>query len=178
MFLWWTFSLLCEWSYSVINPQTQGYLHHLLFPPPHHHVMIKPSPLSFTVHIKMLMFREEQAKHAWNNRDRSLNIFVKEDCVFTFHRWQSQSLSLFIGDNHFHFSQMNITFTFHRWTSLSLFIGENHISNVKELSLSQTIFWSWSDCLFQSFQASSGPIYWLYPWQARLHWRASSDRWQ
>jgi len=30
--------------------------------------------------------REEQAKHAWNNRDRSLNIFVKEDCVFTFHR--------------------------------------------------------------------------------------------
>lgn len=30
--------------------------------------------------------REEQAKHAWNNRDRSLNIFVKEDCLFTFHR--------------------------------------------------------------------------------------------
>lgn len=30
--------------------------------------------------------REEQLKHAWNNRDRSLNIFVKEDCPFTFHR--------------------------------------------------------------------------------------------
>lgn len=30
--------------------------------------------------------REEQLKHAWNSQDRSLNIYVKEDCPFTFHR--------------------------------------------------------------------------------------------
>jgi hypothetical protein len=31
--------------------------------------------------------REEQARHAWNPEDRSLNIFVKEDDELTFHRY-------------------------------------------------------------------------------------------
>ena len=30
--------------------------------------------------------REVQAEHAWNEEDRSYNIFVKDEDVFTFHR--------------------------------------------------------------------------------------------
>jgi len=52
-----------------------------------------PSPASLPPPVRVELLcdqptetREEQLKHAWNPRDRSLNIFVKEDCPLTFHR--------------------------------------------------------------------------------------------
>merc|ERR1711954_354217 len=113
-----TSGLLCALSCSVTSPLTQGYHHHhhhhhRRHPHPHVHKYILSVREEQTRHawnnldhiiifiitfITIIIFifihiREEQAKHAWNNRDRSLNIFVKEDCVFTFHR--SVKLSFF-----------------------------------------------------------------------------------
>lgn len=45
----------------------------------------KPSRLEFLLELPRLP-QELQALHAWNNEDRSLNVFVKEDDPFTFHR--------------------------------------------------------------------------------------------
>ncbi|CAD5112783.1 DgyrCDS1995 [Dimorphilus gyrociliatus] len=45
----------------------------------------KPSRLEFLLELPRLP-KELQALHAWNNEDRSLNVFVKDDDPFTFHR--------------------------------------------------------------------------------------------
>jgi SPRY domain-containing SOCS box protein 1/4 len=44
-----------------------------------------PAELSLLLDRPMLP-PNVQEKHAWNPSDRSLNIFVKEDDIFTFHR--------------------------------------------------------------------------------------------
>ena len=56
-------------------------------PPP------SPSEPSSKVPIRLEMAldhpreeKEEQLKHSWNPTDRSLNIFVKDNDPFTFHR--------------------------------------------------------------------------------------------
>ncbi|XP_019637360.1 PREDICTED: SPRY domain-containing SOCS box protein 4-like isoform X1 [Branchiostoma belcheri] len=50
-----------------------------------HPDMQKPSRLDMLLDMPQAD-RETQVKHAWNNEDRSLNIFVKEDDKLTFHR--------------------------------------------------------------------------------------------
>lgn len=54
----------------------------------------KPVPfyLPLPPHLDLLLdrpvaSRQVQLQHAWNPNDRSLNIFVKEDDEFTFHRY-------------------------------------------------------------------------------------------
>ena len=40
--------------------------------------------------------KEEQSLHAWNPDDRSLNIFVKENDPFTFHRCKDKVIKFFL----------------------------------------------------------------------------------
>ena len=94
-----TFDLPCVLSCSATSQQTQGYCHHSYIIKARVlvvqtlQIILDFDPLSNELHPDLHLYpgREEQAKHAWNNRDRSLNIFVKEDCVFTFHRWGNHS---------------------------------------------------------------------------------------
>ncbi|VDO78160.1 unnamed protein product [Heligmosomoides polygyrus] len=48
--------------------------------------MLRPAKFDYILSSQHLMDRQTQELHAWNPDDRSLNIFVKDDDCFTFHR--------------------------------------------------------------------------------------------
>ncbi|KHJ89162.1 hypothetical protein OESDEN_11023 [Oesophagostomum dentatum] len=48
--------------------------------------MLRPAKFDYILNSQHLIDRQTQEMHAWNPADRSLNIFVKDDDCFTFHR--------------------------------------------------------------------------------------------
>nr|CDJ82897.1 SPla RYanodine receptor SPRY and SOCS protein domain containing protein [Haemonchus contortus] len=48
--------------------------------------MLRPAKFDYILGSQYLIDRQTQEMHAWNPDDRSLNIFVKDDDCFTFHR--------------------------------------------------------------------------------------------
>ncbi|KJH41726.1 SPRY domain protein [Dictyocaulus viviparus] len=48
--------------------------------------MLRPAKFDYILASQYLIDRQTQELHAWNPDDRSLNIFVKDDDCFTFHR--------------------------------------------------------------------------------------------
>ncbi|ETN78254.1 SPRY domain protein [Necator americanus] len=48
--------------------------------------MLRPAKFDYILNSQHLIDRQTQEMHAWNPDDRSLNIFVKDDDCFTFHR--------------------------------------------------------------------------------------------
>ncbi|KAK5973706.1 hypothetical protein GCK32_020618 [Trichostrongylus colubriformis] len=48
--------------------------------------MLRPAKFDYILSSQYLIDRQTQEMHAWNPDDRSLNIFVKDDDCFTFHR--------------------------------------------------------------------------------------------
>ncbi|KAK6057141.1 SPRY domain protein [Cooperia oncophora] len=48
--------------------------------------MLRPAKFDYILSSQYLIDRPTQEMHAWNPDDRSLNIFVKDDDCFTFHR--------------------------------------------------------------------------------------------
>lgn len=71
--------------------------------------MLRPAKFDFILGSQQLIGRQTQELHAWNPDDRSLNIFVKDDDCFTFHRHPvAQSTDCIRG-------KMGYTTGFHVW---------------------------------------------------------------